>query len=91
MANHASAEKATRQAERRRLVNRRNATRLRTEVKRLRRVLASGNAAEAEALLRPTLAVIDHSVTRGALHRNAAARHKSRLTRHVRRLAAAKS
>ena len=88
MANHPSAEKATRQAERRRLVNRRNATRLRTELKRLRKAITSGNAAEAGALLRPTLSVIDHSVTHGALHRNAAARHKSRLTRHVNKLTA---
>jgi small subunit ribosomal protein S20 len=55
-------------------------TRLRHAIRKLRTALDAGNKAAAQALLKPTLALIDHSVRKGILHRNAAARYKSRLT-----------
>ena len=88
MATHKSAIKATRQAIRRRQRNRHHRTGLRTQLKKLRAAIASGNPEEANALLRPTVALLDHTVSLGILHRNTASRTKSRLSRHVQRLAA---
>jgi small subunit ribosomal protein S20 len=83
MPNHKSAEKRVRQNERRRDINRGNRTRLRTAVKKLRRALNGGDAKAVSAMLPDTVSQIDKAVQKGVLHRNAAARHKSRLTRHV--------
>jgi small subunit ribosomal protein S20 len=83
MPNHKSAEKRMRQNERRRVINRGNRTRLRTAVKNLRGALAGSDAKEMSSLLPETVSMIDKAVQKGVLHRNAAARHKSRLTRHV--------
>jgi small subunit ribosomal protein S20 len=82
MPNHKSAEKRVRQNERRRLVNRSNRTRLRSSIKDLRGAL-DGDAKQAVALLPKTISEIDKAVQKGVLHRNAAARHKSRLTVRV--------
>jgi small subunit ribosomal protein S20 len=83
MPNHKSAEKRVRQSERRRLINRNNRTKLRTSIKKLRVALEGGDAKEAGGLLPITVSEIDKAVKKGALHRNAAARHKSRLTIRV--------
>jgi small subunit ribosomal protein S20 len=88
MPNHKSAEKRVRQSERRRLINRSNRTKLRTSIKKLRTTLSGGNAKETSALLPQTVSEIDRAVQKGALHPNAAARHKSRLTARVNKLAA---
>ncbi len=82
MPNHKSAEKRVRQNERRRLVNRSNRTRLRSSIKDLRGAL-DGDAKQAVGLLPKTVSEIDKAVQKGVLHRNAAARHKSRLTVRV--------
>ncbi len=82
MPNHKSAEKRVRQNERRRLVNRSNRTRLRSSIKDLRGAM-EGDKQEAVALLPKTISEIDKAVQKGVLHRNAAARHKSRLTARV--------
>jgi small subunit ribosomal protein S20 len=80
MPNHKSAEKRVRQNEKRRQVNRSNRTRLRSSIKKLRGAIAEGNATE---LLPETISTIDKAVQKGVLHRNAAARYKSRLTTRV--------
>ncbi|HEX3082933.1 MAG TPA: 30S ribosomal protein S20 [Pyrinomonadaceae bacterium] len=80
MPNHKSAEKRVRQNERRRVVNRSNRTKLRTSVKNLRSAMKGADAGKVEALLPRTISEIDKAVQKGVLHRNAAARHKSRLT-----------
>jgi small subunit ribosomal protein S20 len=83
MANHKSAEKRARQAERRRQINRRNRSRLRTAIKKLRAALAAGDQAAARTLLPETFSIIDKSIHKGIIHRNTAARYKSRLTARV--------
>lgn len=83
MANHKSAEKRARQADRRNEANRRNRSRLRTEIKKLRSAIEAGEREEAKTLLAATVSLIDKSIQKGVLHRNAAARHKSRLTSSV--------
>jgi len=80
MPNHKSAEKRVRQSERRRDINRSNRARVRTSIKKLRGALAGGNAQDIKAALPMTMSEIDKAVQKGVLHRNAAARHKSRLT-----------
>ena len=80
MPNHKSAEKRVRQSERRRVVNRHNRTKLRTSLKNLRSALDGKDNKEIGALLPKTVSEIDKAVQKGVLHRNAAARHKSRLT-----------
>ncbi|MDT5270842.1 MAG: small subunit ribosomal protein [Acidobacteriota bacterium] len=83
MPNHKSAEKRMRQNEKRRDINRSNRGRLRTGVKKLRAALESGDTGAAQELLPQTVSLIDKAVQKGVLHRNAAARYKSRLTGHV--------
>ena len=91
MANHKSAEKRIRQNEKRRLVNRQNRSAMRTEIKKLRSALALGDVATAQETLPAIVSVIDRSVQKGVLHRNAAARYKSRLTIRVSQAAAARA
>ncbi len=86
MANHKSAIKRVRQTERKNTVNNRNRASLRTELKRLRALIAQGNATEAKTLLPQTVSLIDKSIQKGILHVNAAARYKSRLTASVNKL-----
>jgi len=57
-------------------------------MKKLRTALDGGEAKESSTLLPTTVSEIDKAVRKGALHRNAAARHKSRLTIRVNRAAA---
>ncbi|HXF05976.1 MAG TPA: 30S ribosomal protein S20 [Blastocatellia bacterium] len=86
-----SAIRQMRKNERRREINRRNRSRLRTAIKKLRAALQAGAVEEAKQLLPRTLSIIDNSVHKGILHRNAAARYKSRLMAHVHRLIRASS
>jgi small subunit ribosomal protein S20 len=83
MPNHKSAEKRVRQNEKRRDINRGNRGRLRTGIKKLRAALESGETGAAQELLPKTVSLIDKAVQKGVLHRNAAARYKSRLTVRV--------
>ena len=89
MANHASALKRNRQNARRRLVNQMNRRKLRTQIKKLRSAIASGQADAARALLPATFGLIDKSVQKGVIKANTARRYKSRLNRGVNLVAAA--
>lgn len=80
MANHKSALKRIKQTETRTESNRVHRSRLRNQIKRLRAALDSKDKTAAQGLLSPTLALIDHSIHKGILHRNTAARYKSRLS-----------
>jgi small subunit ribosomal protein S20 len=88
MPNTKSAAKRDRQNERRRSVNTANRSKLRTQMKKLRAAIAALDAQAAQTLLPATVALLDKSIQQGVLHRNAAARHKSRLTLKVNSLAA---
>jgi small subunit ribosomal protein S20 len=90
MANHKSAEKRIRQNEKRRAINRSNKSAMRTEIKKLRSALALGDAEKAREMLPSVMSIIDRSIQKGVLHRNTAARYKSRLTMHVAEAVAAK-
>jgi len=78
-----SAVKNIRKTRRRRAVNIVRRGRLRTQIKKLRLLLVKKDAGAALRELVRTLALLDKSIGTGIIHRNAAARHKSRLTRQV--------
>ncbi|MCA1637227.1 MAG: 30S ribosomal protein S20 [Acidobacteria bacterium] len=87
MPNHKSAEKRDRQNEKRRLINRSNQGSLRTQIKKLRTALEGSDKQQSQDLLAPTVSLIDKAVNKGILHKNTAARYKSRLTARVINLA----
>jgi small subunit ribosomal protein S20 len=88
MPNHKSAEKRVRQSEKRRTINRGHKTKVRTYIKKLRAALDSGKSDEVQKVLPDAISVIDKSVQKGVLHKNAAARYKSRLTVRANQVAA---
>ena len=83
MASHKSALKRIKQTHARTETNRAHTTRLRHQVRKLRAALDAKDKAMAQGLLKATLALIDHSIRKGILHANTAARYKSRLTLRV--------
>lgn len=87
MATHKSAVKASRQAEKRRERNRAGKSRLKTLLKKYRSLLAEGSS-EAQGTLSEMLSLIDTSAKHGFIHRNAANRLKSKLTRQTSNIAA---
>ncbi len=80
MPNHKSAEKRVRQSEKRRVINRGHRSKVRTYIKKLRAALDSGKSEDVQNVLPEVISVIDKSVQKGVMHKNAAARYKSRLT-----------
>ena len=90
MAHHASAEKQMRQGVKRRARNRKNLSQLKSQVKKLRAAIATGDAEAAKKLLPQTVGEIDKAAKKGVVHDNAAARYKSRLSRKLSALRAAK-
>ncbi len=79
MANHYSAVKRMRQTARRTARNRANASRFRTALKHFREALAAGDKKTAQSSYRETVSAIDKAIQKGTIHRNTAARYKSRL------------
>jgi small subunit ribosomal protein S20 len=83
MANHKSALKRVRQNVKRNENNRSNRSKIRTQIKKLRAAVAASDKDLSGELLNPTVSVIDKAVNKGLIHKNTAARYKSRLTKHV--------
>ncbi len=84
MANSLSARKRARQAEKHRLRNASQRSYVRTTIKKVLAAIESGDKSAAEAAYKNAEPAIDRSVSKGLMHRNKAARHKSRLNKHVR-------
>ena len=76
-----SAKKAMRQARRHTVVNRAQRSALRTALKRVRRAATKQEATQAYAT---AVRLLDRAARKGLIHRNNAARHKSRLAKYVR-------
>ncbi|MBQ18251.1 MAG: 30S ribosomal protein S20 [Planctomycetaceae bacterium] len=83
MPNSVSAKKSLRQNLRRRARNRSQRSSLRTVVKKVRLAVAAGEAEEARKLLRAATKRLDQAATKKLIHKNKAARTKSRLARLV--------
>lgn len=78
MANIKSAEKRIRQNDKRRLRNRVWLSGSRTAIKNARLLIEAGDPAAAEAVAVATR-TLDKAVSKGVIHKNNAARRKSRL------------
>ena len=88
MANTPSAIKRVRQNARRRIRNRRVRSRMRTFVKKADATIATGDRALAERAVRAAISELDRAAQKGVIHRNNAARRKSRLIRRLNALRA---
>ena len=86
MANHFSAIKRARQTVTRTTRNRSNSSRLRSELRGLREALAKGDKAAAQKTFRETVSALDKAIQKGVLHKNTAARYKSRLSARLKAL-----
>ncbi len=83
MAHHKSAKRQLRYSLRRRAINKRNKSLLRTQIKKLRTTIENKDKEEATKLLPLTFSLIDKSVKKGTIHENTGRRYKSRLSRQV--------
>lgn len=88
MANHFSALKRARQTEKRTARNRGAKSSLRGSIRTAREALAKGDGNSAREALQMTAADIDRAASKGILHKNTAARYKSRLAARLNKLAA---
>jgi small subunit ribosomal protein S20 len=88
VANTKSAEKAARQAVKHRANNVALRSRLRTALRKAGEAAGTGKKDEARAAFTAAQPVIDAMVSRGLIHRNKAARHKSRLSARAKAAAA---
>ena len=91
MLRHKSAMKRARQSIEDRGRNRKDLSQLKTQLKKLRTAIDAGDLETVSKLLPATVAQIDKAAQKGVVHDNAAGRHKSRLTRKVNALTAAKA
>ena len=87
MANTAQAKKRARQAEQHRLHNTSLRSTLRTHIKKVVKAIDTKDKTVALAAYKEATAVIDRTANKGLIHKNAAARQKSRLNTRLRALA----
>jgi small subunit ribosomal protein S20 len=83
LANTQSAIKRIRRSERRRRINQVHRSRARTYVKRTRTLIAAGQIEDAEAAALQAVRSLDKAAERGIIHKNKAARSKSRLMKQL--------
>jgi small subunit ribosomal protein S20 len=90
LANTKSAKKRIRQNGRRRVRNARIRTRVRSSVRSARQVVEGGDRSAGEAAVKSAIQELDRAASKGVLHRNNAARRKSRLQRQLAKVKSAK-
>ena len=88
MANTKQAKKRVKQSEEHRQRNASARSMLRTYIKKVIKAIELGNKPDAQAAFKEAVPVIDRMATKGIIHKNKAARHKSRLSAHIKALAA---
>ena len=86
MANSPQAKKRARQAENRRSHNASLRSLVRTVIKKVVAAIESGDAEQAKAAYNDAVPVIDRMADKGIIHKNKAARHKSRINTQVKAL-----
>ena len=89
MANTVSALKRVRMTERRTATNRMRKSRLRHQIRAMRRLLDQKDAQGATKMIPATFSLVDRAAKWGIIKQNTAARYKSRLTLRLRKLSAA--
>jgi small subunit ribosomal protein S20 len=87
MAHHKSAIRQERRSIRRKAINTRNKSALRTEIRKVREAVDDKDKAAAKKLLPGAFAAADKTAKKRAIHKNKASRIKSRLSRRVAALA----
>ena len=88
MANTKQARKRVKQAEKHRKHNASLRSRLRTAIKKVVAAISTGDQTQADTAFQSAVPVIDSMVNKGILHKNKAARHKSRLFARAKKLSA---
>jgi small subunit ribosomal protein S20 len=88
LANSPQARKRARQAEKRRRHNASLRSLVRTMIKRVSAAIDSGDAEQAKAAYGEAVPVIDRMANKGIIHKNKAARHKSRLNDQIKGMSA---
>jgi len=83
MAQHKSAIRQARRSLRRKTINRKNKSILRTEIKKLRTAIEKKDRKKAEEQMPQTFSIIDKSIKKRTIHKNTGNRYKSRLRRQV--------
>ncbi|MEE2895164.1 MAG: 30S ribosomal protein S20 [Planctomycetota bacterium] len=83
MPNTESAKKRVRQSAKRRALNNWRKRRIKTQIKAFMSAVQSKDVSQAESEFRKVQAILDRIACTGTIHRNTAARRKSRLSRHL--------
>lgn len=83
MAHHKSAIRQWKRSLRRREINKKNKSILRTKIKKLREAIKNKDRETAEKLLPLTFSIIDKSIKKGTINENTGRRYKSRLSHQV--------
>jgi small subunit ribosomal protein S20 len=84
------ARKRHRQSLERRMRNKAVRSRVRRQMRTMRSAIGEGDAEKIKKLLPETMSIIDVGCRKGVLHRNTAARYKSRMARHAQAVISAK-
>ena len=87
MANSAQARKRARQAVKQNAHNSSLRSELRTAVKKVTKAIATGDKAAAQAVYKDSVSAVDSIADKKIIHKNKAARHKSRLSAAIKAMA----
>jgi small subunit ribosomal protein S20 len=87
MANTKQAAKRAKKSIHQRAANQSLRTTLRSAIKKVQKAIVAGDQAAAQAVYRAETATIDHIADKRIIHKNKAARHKSRLAAQIKALA----
>ncbi len=87
MANTKQALKRSRQAEKHRVENKWQVSRMNTFIKRVLVAIEGKDVNAAKTEYQNAVSTIDRMANKGLIHKNKAARHKSRLNKHIAALA----
>ncbi len=87
LANTPQARKRVRQAVKARTRNAAQKSNFRSSIKKVLKSLAEKNKDQSNANFKEAMSIMDKLVIKGLIHKNKAARHKSRLNKHIQKLA----
>jgi len=87
MANSAQARKRARQAVKQNAHNSSLRSELRTAVKKVTKAIEAGDKAAAQAVYKGSVSIVDSIADKKIIHKNKAARHKSRLSAAIKAMA----
>ncbi len=86
MANTPQARKRVRQAVKARTRNAAQKSNFRSSIKKVLKSLADKNKEQSNINFKEAMSIMDKLVVKGLIHKNKAARHKSRLNKHIQKL-----